>query len=43
MSDTKLNPKLASPMLGEHTDEILGDLGYSKEKISELKNKNITK
>ena len=43
MSDTKLNPKLASPMLGEHTDEILGDLGYSKEKISEFKNKNITK
>ena len=43
MSDTKLNPKLASPMLGEHTDEILGDLGYSKEKIAELKNKNITK
>jgi len=43
MSDTKLNPKLASPMLGEHTDEILGDLRYSKEKISELKNKNITK
>ena len=43
MSDTKLNPKLASTMLGEHTDELLGDLGYSKEKISELKNKNITK
>tara|TARA_Y100000814_G_scaffold229327_2_gene173287 strand:+ start:110 stop:1366 length:1257 start_codon:yes stop_codon:yes gene_type:complete len=43
MSDTKLNPKLASPTLGEHTDEILGDLGYSKEKISEFKNKNITK
>ena len=43
MSDTKLDPKLASPMLGEHTDEILGDLGYSKEKIAELKNKNITK
>ena len=43
MSNTTLNPKTPSPMLGEHTDEILGELGYSDEKISELKNKRITK
>ena len=43
MSNTTLNPQTPSPMLGEHTDEILGELGYSDEKISELKNKRITK
>ena len=43
MSNTTLNPQTPSPMLGEHTDEILGELGYSDEKISELKNKHITK
>jgi formyl-CoA transferase len=25
-----------SPLLGEHTDEILSELGYSSEKIGEL-------
>jgi formyl-CoA transferase len=25
-----------SPLLGEHTDEVLGQLGYSKEEIEKL-------
>ena len=43
MSDTSLNPTIASPMLGQHTDEILEGLGYSPEDISKLKTKGIIK
>jgi crotonobetainyl-CoA:carnitine CoA-transferase CaiB-like acyl-CoA transferase len=31
----------AAPQLGEHTDEILADLGYSKEDIKDLRNADI--
>ncbi|MBU6419545.1 MAG: formyl-CoA transferase [Proteobacteria bacterium] len=34
-SDVKIDIK-ASPLLGEHTDEVLSELGYSAEKIKEL-------
>ena len=43
MSDTKLNPTIASPMLGQHTDEILENLGYTHQDISILKTNGITK
>jgi formyl-CoA transferase len=32
-----LKPEItASPLLGEHTDEVLAELGYSKEQIANL-------
>jgi formyl-CoA transferase len=34
-SDMKVDIK-SSPLLGEHTDEVLSELGYSPEKIAEL-------
>ncbi|HET9704811.1 MAG TPA: CoA transferase [Vicinamibacterales bacterium] len=37
MSDTPLNPKRRAPMLGEHTDEILADAGYSHDEIEQLR------
>ena len=42
MSETPLEATSASPALGEHTDEILLSLGYSKEEISDLKEDGIT-
>ena len=42
MSETPLEATSASPALGEHTDEILLSLGYSKEEISDLKDGGIT-
>jgi len=30
-----------SPLLGEHTEEVLTGLGYSSEEIEELRNKNV--
>lgn len=35
--------KSRSPMLGEHSREILGELGYSKEQIEEMKNSKVFK
>jgi crotonobetainyl-CoA:carnitine CoA-transferase CaiB-like acyl-CoA transferase len=29
------------PLLGEHTEEILGEIGYSKDKIEDLQQRNI--
>jgi len=42
MSETPLSPKIASPPLGFHTDEILKMLGYSDTEISKLKLNKIT-
>jgi formyl-CoA transferase len=32
----------ASPLLGEHTDEVLARLGYTPEQIADLKAKKVT-
>lgn len=42
MSETPLNARSASPALGEHTDQILLDLGYSEDKIADLKSSEVT-
>ena len=43
MSETPLEARSASPALGEHTDEILNDLGYSQEDIQGLKDHGVTR
>ena len=42
MSETPLEPILASPALGEHTDSILAACGYTAERIQELRELGIT-
>jgi crotonobetainyl-CoA:carnitine CoA-transferase CaiB-like acyl-CoA transferase len=37
MSGTPLNPKRRAPLLGEHTDEILADAGYTSDEIEQLR------
>jgi crotonobetainyl-CoA:carnitine CoA-transferase CaiB-like acyl-CoA transferase len=37
MSETPLNPRRRSPMLGEHTDEVLQWAGYSDNEIEQLR------
>ena len=34
-------PLTAAPRLGEHTDEILGSLGYDVERIAELRSRDV--
>ena len=41
MSETPLEARSASPALGEHTDEILGDMGYSESQISVLRGNGV--
>ena len=43
VSDTKVPPHRIAPELGEHTDEILSWLGYEKEKITELRARNVVR
>jgi crotonobetainyl-CoA:carnitine CoA-transferase CaiB-like acyl-CoA transferase len=43
MSGTPLKARSASPALGEHTDEILGALGYTAEEIQRLKDAGVTR
>ena len=37
MSATPLNPARRSPMLGEHTDDVLTEAGYSSDEIEQLR------
>jgi crotonobetainyl-CoA:carnitine CoA-transferase CaiB-like acyl-CoA transferase len=37
MSETPLNPKKRAPLLGEHTDAVLGAAGYSDNEIEHLR------
>jgi formyl-CoA transferase len=38
MSSTPLNPKRRGPLLGEHTDQVLSEAGYSHDEIEHLRN-----
>ena len=40
-SDTKSKTKLPPPLLGEHNDQILKDLGYSDKDIEDPRSENI--
>jgi formyl-CoA transferase len=41
MSDTPLAPQGPSPMLGQHTDEVLAEAGYSEAEIAKLRNAGV--
>ncbi len=43
MSETPLKAVRPSPALGEHTDEVLSELGYSAEEIRRLKELGVTR
>ena len=42
MSETPLEPTLASPALGEHTEEVLTAYGYTPEQVQRLREQGIT-
>ena len=37
MSDTPTNPRRRAPLLGEHTDEVLKEYGFSADEIASLR------
>ena len=37
MSDTPLNPRRRAPLLGEHTDDVLAEAGYTADEIEQLR------
>ena len=37
LSDTPLTPGRSAPLLGQHTDEVLGDVGLTVDEIAELR------
>lgn len=42
MSETPLEPAIASPALGEHTDDILADIGYTAAEINAIRKSGTT-
>jgi len=40
-SDTPSEPKSAAPQFGQHTEEVLLELGYNWAEITELKNAEV--
>ena len=43
MSETALEARRASPALGEHTSEVLGELGYDDEQVQRLRDMGVTR
>jgi formyl-CoA transferase len=43
MSETPLEARMASPALGEHTAEVLGELGYVPEDVERLRREGVTR
>ena len=43
MSETPLEAAASSPALGEHTDDLLGDLGYSADDVQGLRDAGVTR
>ncbi|MGW8428344.1 hypothetical protein ACWGJQ_23235 [Peribacillus simplex] len=41
LSETPANLRHHPPLQGEHTDDVLTELGYSEEQIEELKNNKV--
>jgi crotonobetainyl-CoA:carnitine CoA-transferase CaiB-like acyl-CoA transferase len=41
MSGTPLDPKRRAPLLGEHTDDVLAEAGYSSDEIEQLRSSGI--
>ncbi len=41
MSKVDISAKRRAPTLGEHTDELMSELGYSAEQIADLKSKRV--
>lgn len=40
-SDTPVNYRLAPPLLGQHTNEVLGELGYDEDMITAYRNQGV--
>jgi crotonobetainyl-CoA:carnitine CoA-transferase CaiB-like acyl-CoA transferase len=43
MSGTPLQPLGASPTLGQHTDDVLDALGYTRSQINDLRSRGIVR
>ena len=41
LTETPPSVRLAPPLLGEHNDDILGEMGYSMEEITSLREKGV--